>query len=145
MTFSSLLLCTASLLDAGIRTLEAGSTQLTIHRKPKEVLQRGTGHLSVFAAVSVSGIAMPSLVSSATWGQLLLVLTQPGERHVSAVIGNCATCSKSQLAGLGQKEMLSACWWETAGFNHICGVFSLFLPSKFYQSWFFSLLMSAIS
>lgn len=43
-----------------------------------------------------------------------------------------------KVTGLGQ-EMLGACGLEMSGFNHIFGVFSpLFLPSKFYQSWFFS-------
>lgn len=96
--------------------------QLTILRIREEVLQEALV-ICPFAAVSVSGIAMPSLVSSATWGRLLLALIRPGERHVSAVIGNCPTRSESQPAGLRQKEMLSACWRETAGFNNICGVF----------------------
>lgn len=67
----------ASHPDPGIRIREAGSTQLTVLRKPREVLQRDTGWLSPFAAVCLSGMAAPRPVSSASCDQALPALSWP--------------------------------------------------------------------
>ena len=116
--------------------------QLTLLREAKEVLEGGTGHLCLSAAVSVPGVAMPSLVSSATWGQLLPALSRPGERHVSAVTGNCPVPHK--LLDSGRRRCCVHAGEEWLGKIMSVGFFPFFFLVNFTSRDFSSLLAGLI-
>lgn len=125
----------------GLRIGEAGSTQLPMLRKPKEVLQRALARC-VSAAVCLSSMATPRLVSGSRCDQVLPALSWPCTRRVA---GPCLSLGSAQcgprvtVPGLG---MLGSCGLEMAEFTHIS---PLFLAGKFYQPWCFSVLSSPLS
>lgn len=89
---------------------KAGSMQLIMLRTPREVLQRDTGWLSLFAAVCLSSMAGPRLVNSARGDRVLPPCTSQESGWSLPVTGICPMQpKKSQSQALGRR-----CWGHAA-------------------------------